>query len=171
MRRNTQSSKYVTWLPVIAVLALFAFVESIDLYKDIASANWPSTTGDVFFVNVPAPKSYSIPEWGPVFHPLRDQQVRFNYVVEGKRYESENMSFGFTFSENIETITTIEPNHILAKVYYNISKPEESALVPGPKIPNICLVVVPILLIIWLAKYIRKENNEAQQRGGTQAAR
>lgn len=85
----------------IAVLALFALVESIDLYKDITSASWPSTTGDVFFVNVPAPKSYSIPEGGPIFHPLRDHQVRFNYVVEGKSYESENMSFGITFSENI----------------------------------------------------------------------
>lgn len=158
-RNNTQSSKYVVWLPVIAVLALFALVESIDLYKDITSASWPSTTGDVFFVNVPAPKSYSIPEWGPIFHPLRDKQVRFNYVVEGKSYESENMSFGFTFSENIEPIKTIEPNHALAKVYYNISKPEEAVLVPGPKIPNICLVLVPILVIIWI---LRKENIEAQ---------
>lgn len=171
MRRNIQLSNYVAWLPVIAVLALFALVESIDLYKDITAASWPSTTGEVYFANVLAPKSYSIPEFGPIFHPLRSQQVSFNYVVDGKRYKSENMSFGFTFSENIETIKTIEPNHVFAKVYYNISKPEEAALIPGPKIPNICLVIGPILLIIWMAKYIRKENDEAQQGSGTQSAR
>lgn len=159
MRKNVHISKYVAWLPVISVLALFALVESIDLYKDITSVSWPSTTGEVYFVNVPAPRSYSTPEFGPAFHPLRSQKVSFNYVVEGKRYESENISFGFTFSENIESIKTIEPNHVLAKVYYNISKPEEAALIPGPKIPNICLVLGPILLIMGMVKYIRKEND------------
>ncbi len=78
------------------------------------------------------------------------------------------MSFGITFSENIGHIKTIAQNHALAKVYYNISKPEEAVLVPGPKIPNICLVLVPILLIIWI---LRKEYSEAQKGGDTQAAR
>ena len=155
----------------MAVLALFALLEGMDLYKDITAAGWLSTTGEVYIANVPAPKSYSNPEFGPIFHPLRSRQVSFNYVVDGKRYESENVSFGFTFSENIETIKTIEPNHVFAKVYYNNSKPEEAVLIPGPKIPNICLVLGPILLIILMAKYIRKENDKAKKRSDTQWAR
>jgi len=101
MRKNDQLSKHGSWLPVMAVLALFALLEGMDLYKDITAAGWLSTTGEVYIANVPAPKSYSNPEFGPIFHPLRSRQVSFNYVVDGKRYESENVSFGFTFSENI----------------------------------------------------------------------
>ena len=151
-----------TSLPVIVVLLLFSLVEGVDLYKDITATTWPTTTGDLSYVGIPASISYPNPKFGPIFNPLSSRGVLYSYIVDKKEYESSKKSFGFTFSESIEVIKSITPNQLKVKVYYNKLNPDEAVLIPGQKLPNIFLMLAPILLILWMTRQ-KKKKGETQQ--------
>lgn len=105
-------------------------------------------------MDAPAPDSYSIPEYGPIFHPLRQRDVLFSYEVKGRSYKSDNLSFGLTLSENVETVGSGKAGHRKVKVYFNPSDPEEAVLIPGPKVINVGLLAIGVFSFFWLFRQI-----------------
>lgn len=156
--QNQTSSTH--WIVYIILAVAFTFVESVDLYKDMAATSWPIALGNLTLTYSPAPQSHILPEYGPIFHPLRTRELVYSYEVDGKLYTSSTMSFGFTLSENKEITESIKGNHAQVKVYFNPSDPNEAVLMPGPKAINIGLIVLGLLSLRWIMQLARPRKDK-----------
>lgn len=132
------------------IAATFTFVESLDLYKDIRAITWPTLTGTLYRTHSPNPVSHTDSYNSPIFEPLWTIRISFSYDVNGIKYNSNNKSFGFTFSENIELINSGDKDHPKVKVYFNPLDPNEAVLIPGPKAINIGLIALGAISLIWI---------------------
>ena len=153
MRLISSENKYLIGLLLIATV--FTVIQIFDLSRDIKAASWPSSTGNLYWRVFPS-KPPTEPYAGtPTMGPLLTRDFDYSYIVHGIPYTSNNVSFGLTFSENFET-TPKGMDHLYVKVYFNPVNPKESVLIPGPKIPNLCLLALGAISTFWMLKYIIK---------------
>jgi hypothetical protein len=148
---------------LIFIVATFIGVESFELYKDNQAINWPTTKGTLFTTYYRTPyeqgQVYTMSGHTPILEPNQKRNLIFSYEVDGLRYESSNTSFGSTFSETFELISSESKDKPMVKVYYNPSNPNDAVLIPGPKIINIGFLVLNILAMGLIIKYIRYDKN------------
>ncbi len=153
MRIDRIEKRY--WIGLLVISTVFTVIQIFDLYRDIKAASWPSSTGNLYwrvFPSTPPTEPYA---GTPTTGPLLTRDFDYSYTVHSIRYTSNNVSFGLTFSENFET-TPNGTDHLNVKIYFNPLDPKESVLIPGPKIPNLCLLALGVISTFWLLKFIRK---------------
>jgi hypothetical protein len=138
-------SEKIYWMGLLLIAAVFTLVEAFDLYKDVKAASWPSSTGSLYKRTSPSTPPTEPYTGQPIMGPLLMRDIVYSYTIHGIQYSSNITSFGLTFSENFETTP-------------NGKDPKESVLIPGAKIPNLCLLALGAISSFWLLKYIRKTN-------------
>jgi hypothetical protein len=150
-------SEKIYWMGLLLIAAVFTLVEAFDLYKDVKAASWPSSTGSLYKRTSPSTPPTEPYTGQPIMGPLLMRDIVYSYTIHGIQYSSNITSFGLTFSENFET-TPNGKDHLNVKIYFNPADPKESVLIPGAKIPNLCLLALGAISSFWLLKYIRKTN-------------
>jgi hypothetical protein len=155
MQNQSSSSILVIFILLAAMLTL---VECVDLNKDIQARNWPTSKGDISWEYSATPIPSTDQFDGPMLLPIRaTKEILITYEVNGLKYTSRNKSFGFTFSEDIELISSNGAGHGKVKVYYNRYNPSEAVVIPGPKLLNILTIIFGGFSLVWLLRQVIKQ--------------
>jgi hypothetical protein len=153
MKKNKPNNKY--WIGLMFFAAAFTFVQSLNLYKDIKATSWPVLVGQINWqTHTSGP--YRDERYGSIIGSLHWKEVQFSYKVDGLQYLSNNMSFGFTFSDDFELANPYDPEHSAVKIYFNPLNPKEAVLIPGPKTFNICFIVLGAISMFWIFNKIKR---------------
>jgi hypothetical protein len=136
------------WIVLTFIVAIFTFVQSLNLYKDIKARNWPVAVGQIHW-QAHASGPFRNERYGYKIGSLHWKEIQFSYKVDGVQYLSNNVSFGLTFSDDFELSNE---EHSAVKIYFNPHDPSEAVLIPGPKIINIIFVVLGAILFFWLIR-------------------
>jgi len=151
------------WL-IFVLIAFVLFVEeSNSLYKDINALYWPSTIGSLYQVNSPQEDFHHVdPMQGPIMEPNWRRSVYVFYEVDGIHYNSDNVSFGFTFSDKLSLVNAKSESGPNVKVYFNPRDPKEAVLLPGPKSINIALLLISLTALFMSIRQFKKSQNALQ---------
>lgn len=127
----------MTIILIILPLLLSAYL-ALQIVFGRGSNKWPNTIGSVINFNIDIRKRYSkFPSITGIDH-ICIVNVKYEYLVNGKKYASKRIQFGKDMSykdedelNSDELIQQIRCNHI--KVYYFRKFPKLSVLRPGIK--------------------------------------
>ena len=130
-----------------------------DLYRDIKATSWPAVTGALYLRISPTMPPVEPYSGDRVMGPLLSRDLDYSFTIDNVQYSSTNKSFGLTYSENFELSSPANDKaRQIVKVYFNPTDPNESVLIPGPKVLNICLLTLGAIATFWLLKYIITTN-------------
>jgi hypothetical protein len=119
------------------------------------SQNWAETSGSVISSKVCRSEGIKSTSYSP--------NIVYRYTVNGKDYESKEITFGFVRGDESEAMEKVSLYSAgsQVKVFYNTSSPEQSCLEPGgSKVGFAIPISVSIVLMvagIWGANRARKE--------------
>jgi hypothetical protein len=108
-----------------------------------ASRKWPTTTGRLLSKDI----NWTGPEIN-VLHP----EIRYEFFVNGKRYESGRVSFKQVGTSNPQDATAVLDSYKYETsivVYYDPKNPKNAVLVPG--IGLVCFLPVAFGVPIFIA--------------------
>ena len=120
------------------------------------SASWPTADGTVIESKVVSDSSRIR---GGGYNRFYTADVRYEYLVNGRRFESKTFTFGvphsFADSPSAQAEVAAYPPGRGVKVYYDPDDPETACLAPGnvPQVYSLLLGTAALITVIGLVMF------------------
>lgn len=112
---------------IVGVLLIFTGFLVSDLPKMVSTLTWSETSGTIILNQT---QKIKIKEYGGDFYEETHVYIRYEYVVDGTRYETNSLN-----TQNLPfyppEVALQYPVDKIVAVYYNPSDPAEAVLEPG----------------------------------------
>lgn len=136
-------------LPFALVGLLMLFAGLYGLFKVMASRSWPSVRGRITASGIREKQKKDRIKYKP--------QVQYSYVVAGRNYSSNNLTFGgrrpLRSRSEAESYMQDFVEGKEVEVFYNPRNPAEACLVPGDTGANLTVIVIALVMLGFLSMF------------------
>jgi uncharacterized protein DUF3592 len=137
-------------IPFVLIALYFLYGWYRDRRRAQSTLSWTPTTGRIMYANVESHQSYS--SSSHTHTTVYSPQVAYEYMVNGMRYQSNQIAVGAGYSTSIYSMMEAKvaryPVGAPVQVFYNPANPQEAVLEHGTAGGNLYLFLAIFIIVL-----------------------